>query len=389
MRLYPLFKKAMIENFRDWKILVMGITFAPFFVVLMYFYFGEATETYRVVFVNLDQGVRAKDGEVFNAGQALISEIEKFTDSDGAVELKVFREKEMLEAQKRLKNKSVDLIVEMPENFSQTLVDYKKGERPAPAIVKTYGDTANPKYIMAAAWSDSLAYQFTVDWTGLKGPLTFATENLSPLKSLTDFDLYVPGLLGLALMMLMFTAAATLIKEKDKGTILRLRISNMTTAEWLLAVSLAQVIIGLLAMGLTYLTAVVLGYQTTGSLIAMTVVGILSCLAIISISVLVAGWLRTIFDLMTIGCFPFFILMFFSGGMFPIPTIPLFTFGGLSINVNDVLPTTHSITAFGKILNQGAGLGDVSFEMGAIVVLTILYFAIGIWLFTKRHMHAK
>jgi hypothetical protein len=57
MRLLPLFKKAMIENFRDWKILIMGLTFAPFFVVLMHFYFGEAVESYRIIFVNHDQGV--------------------------------------------------------------------------------------------------------------------------------------------------------------------------------------------------------------------------------------------------------------------------------------------------------------------------------------------
>jgi ABC-2 type transport system permease protein len=330
----------------------------------------------------------AKDGNRFNAGQALISEIEKFSRKDESIVLKVSREQEMAAAQERLKNKSVDLVVEIPENFSQTLLDYKEGESPAPAVVKTYGDPANPKYIMAAAWSDSLTYQFAEEWSGLQGPLKFEAESLSPSRSLTDFDLYVPGLLGLALMMLVFTAAATLIKEKDKGTIVRLRISNMTTTEWLIAMSLSQVIIGLLAMGLTYLTALVLGYQKTGSLIAVTVVGVLSCLAIIAISVLVAAWLRTIFDLMTIGCFPFFILMFFSGGMFPIPTISLFALGGRSINVNDILPTTHSITAFGKILNQGAGLGDVAFEMGAIVVLTVLYFAIGIWLFTKRHMRA-
>jgi ABC-2 type transport system permease protein len=389
MRLYPLFKKAVIENFRDWKILIMGITFAPFFVVLMYFYFGEATETYRVAIINHDRGATTRDGNMINAGEALISEIEKFSGQDGAIVLKVSREQEMAAAQKRLKNKSVDLIVEITENFSQALLDYKEGERPPPAVVRTFGDPGNPKYIMAAAWSDSLTYQFAVEWSGLQGPLMFEAESLSPLKSLSDFDLYVPGLLGLALMMLMFTAAATLIKEKDKGTIVRLRISNMTTTEWLVSVSLSQVIIGLLSMGMTYLTAVALGYHTTGSLIAMIVVGILSCLAIIAISVMVAAVLRTVFDLMTVGVFPFFILMFFSGGMFPIPTISLFALGERSINVNDILPTTHSITAFGKILNQGAGLSDVVFEMGAIVILTVLYFSFGIWLFTHRHMKAN
>ena len=389
MRVIPLFKKAMLENFRDWKILILGMTFAPFFAVLMYFYFGEAAETYSLVFVNHDRGAADEVGKAFNAGQSLISKIKQFSGQEGAIVLNVSEERDMASAQELLKNKSSDLIVEIPADFSQVLRDFKEGSRSAQALVKTFGDPTNPKYIMSAAWSDSLAFQFATDWTGLEWPLAFATENLSPKKNLTDFDLYVPGLLGLALMMLMFTAAATLIKEKDKGTLVRLRISNMTTAEWLTAMSLSQVIIGLLALGSTYLTAVVLGYQPTGSMMAVTAVGILSCLAIIAISILVAAWLRTIFDLMTVGCFPFFVLMFFSGGMFPIPAISLLTLGGRSIDVNDILPTTHSIAAFGKILNQGSGLGDVAFEMGAIAVLTAVYFAAGIWLFSKRHMRPR
>ncbi len=389
MRALPLFKKAMTENIRDWKILVLGLTFAPFFVVLMYFYFGEAVESYGILFVNHDQGVISEDGSSIHAGEILISEMEKFQHANGAVRLNVSKEELMAEAQKCLRSKSVDLVVEIPENFSRTLLDYKEAKRPEPAIVRTHGDPANPKCIMAAAWSDSLTYQFTVDWTGMKGPLQLETENISSLESVTDFDLYVPGLLGLALMMLMFTAAATLIREKDKGTIVRLRISNMAVSEWLVAVCITQVIIGLLAVGLTYLTAVVLGHQGGGSWIVMTVIAILSSVSIMAISLLVAALLRTVFDLMTIGSFPFFILMFFSGGMFPIPSIQLFSLGGRVINVNDILPTTHSITAMSKILNQGAGFGELVFEMGAIVFLSVVYFTLGIWLFANRHLKAK
>jgi len=389
MRTLPLFKKAMIENFRDWKILVLGLTFAPFFVVLMYFYFGEAVESYRILFVNHDQRVISEDGSSIHAGEILISEMEEFQHENGAVRLNVSKEELMVEARKRLRSKSVDLVVEIPENFSRTLLDYKETKKPEPAIVRTHGDPANPKYIMAAAWSDSLTYQFTVDWTGMKGPLQLETENISSLESVNDFDLYVPGLLGLALMMLMFTAAATLIKEKDKGTIVRLRISNMAVSEWLVAVCITQVIIGLLAVGLTYLTAVVLGYQGGGSWNVMAVIAILSSVSIMAISLLVAALLRTVFDLMTIGSFPFFILMFFSGGMFPIPSIQLFSLGARAVNVNDILPTTHSITAMSKILNQGAGFGELFFEMGAIVFLSVVYFTLGIWLFANRHLKAK
>jgi ABC-2 type transport system permease protein len=382
-------KKAIVENFRDWKILIMGISFAPFFVVLMYFYFGEATQTYSVAFINRDRGAVTEDGNEINLGQALVSEIQKYTDPEGASQLEVSLEIDLEEAQKKLKNNNVDLVVEIAPDFTEILLEYQSGRKPDPTILRTFGNPANPKSIMAAAWSDSLAYQYAMEWSGSQGPLTFEAESLPLTTSLTDFDLYVPGLLGLALMMLMFTAAATLIKEKDKGTLLRLRLSEMTTTEWMIAMGLSQVIIGLMALALTYLSALIFGYHSTGSLLAVTIVGILSCLAIIAISVLVAALLRTVFDLMTIGCFPFFILMFFSGGMFPIPTITLFSLGERSINVNDILPTTHSITAFGKILNQGAGLGDVSFEMGAIALLTILYFACGVWLFTRRHMRSQ
>jgi ABC-2 type transport system permease protein len=388
MRLLTLFKKTMIENFRDWKILILILTFAPFFVFLMYFYIGYTTETYKVIFINYDQGVKAVDRDPFNAGQVLISEMTEATYEDGTNILVVYKEEEMAKAQKRLKDKSVDVIVEIPNNFSETLMDFKEGKRPTPVVVKTYGDPANTKYIMAAAWCDSITYHYVANLTGQESPLELQAESISRSKSLNDFTLYVPALLALAVMMLMFTAAATIIREKDKGTIIRLRISNMTTFEWLSAVSVTQIIIGLLAIGMTYLTAISLGYQSSGSLIAVIVVGILSSLSIIAISLVVAALIRSVFDLMTIGCFPFFILMFFSGGMFPIPPLQLFVVGDRSININDILPTTHSITALGKILNYDSGLGDVVFEIGAIVILSFIYFTAGVWLFTKRHMRA-
>ena len=233
-----------------------------------------------------------------------------------------------------------------------------------------------------------ITYEYATAAAGMKIPLEIQVNTVSGKQTLNEFEMYVPALLGLALMMLMFTAAASIIKEKDKGTIIRLRLSNMRTFEWLLAVSLVQVILGMLALVVTYITAAVLGYKTSGSLPAMLLVGFLSSLSIIAISLIVAAYLRTIFDLMTIGCFPFFILMFFSGGMFPLPPLQLFTMGGRTININDMLPTTHAINAMSKILNYDASLGEVGYELAAIIVLTIVFFALGVWVFTRRHMRA-
>jgi ABC-2 type transport system permease protein len=390
VRFISLFKKTMIENFRDWKILILTLTMAPFFVVLMKFYFEETAQTaYRVIVVNQDQGATTIGQGSLNAGQALISEMTKARYPEGTKILEVEQEEEMFEAQSRLENNSADLVVEIPIEFSKVLLDYNLGNQPPPAVIRTYGNPANTRYMMAAVWSDTITYAYSLAVTGLEVPLELQARTIQGSKSLNDFDLYVPGLLGLAVISMMFTAAASLIYEKDKGTLIRLRISNMTPFEWLSAVSLTQVIIGLLAVALTFLTALALGYQTSGSVFALLVIALLSSLSIMAISLLVAAFLRTIFDLMTIGCFPFFILMFFSGGLFPLPPLRIFTVGSRSININDILPTTHTISAMDKILNCGAGLSDVAYELGAIVILSVVYFSIGAWLFGRRHLRAS
>ena len=120
----------------------------------------------------------------------------------------------------------------------------------------------------------------------------------------------------------------------------------------------------------------------------LAVVTALSSLSIMAFSVLVAASLRTGFDLVTIGSFPFFILMFFSGGMFPLPNVRIFDLGSRSVNLNDILPTPHTIDAYNSILNYDAGLGAVGYEMAAITVLTVLFFAMGTWVFSRRHMRA-
>jgi len=390
VRLISLFKKTMIENLRDWKILVLTLVFGPCFVVLMYFYLGETAQSpYRIIVVNQDEGAETAEGAVLAAGQGLISEMMDARYPEGTKVLEVQQEKEIDNARDRLADESVDLLVEIPEQFSSALLEYKQGNQPVPAIVRTYGNPANANYLMAAVWSDMITYEYAANLTGLRSPLELQAMTIGGTASLNEFELYVPALLTLALIMLMFTAAASLIKEKDKGTIIRLRLSNMTAFEWYSAVTLTQIIVGLLAMGLTFLTAVALGYRTSGSLFAVVVVGLLSSLSIMAISLLVAAGLRTIFDLLTIGCFPFFILMFFSGGMFPLPPLRLFSVDGHPVSINDILPTTHTITALNEILNFGAVLGDVVFELVAIAILTVMYFSVGAWLFTRRHMQAR
>jgi ABC-2 type transport system permease protein len=300
VRFLSLFKKSMAENFRDWKILILGITFAPFFVVLMFLYLDSSPQTFHLIILNHDKGVITSAGKRINYGNDLVETLTSLPSPDSSVVLKVKQERDLISSKKLLKDHAADLVVEIPDNFSRALNEFRSGNISAPVKVKTYGDPSNIKYIMAATWGHAITYHFTTEITGIKSPIELEDITITPTKTLSDFDLYMPALMALALMMLMFTGAGSIIKEKDKGTIVRLRISNMRAAEWFAASSLTQVIIGLLAMGLTYLTAYSLGYRTEGSWLTMIVVGVISSLSIMAISLVVAAFLRTIFDLVTI-----------------------------------------------------------------------------------------
>lgn len=389
MRFTALFRKTAIENLRDWKILSLTMLFAPVFVFLMYFYLTSASQTYVILFMNHDAGM-AEDDISFNAGHELMLAMENTSYPDGTDVLVVQEETDIVRAKSGLIDKTADLLVEIPENFSQSLAEFRAGGELPAVTVTTLGDPSNPKYIMAASYTDLLTYTYAADATGAREPLTVDANIVTGVdtpKSSSSFDLMVPGLLVLSLMMLMFTAAGSIIREKDRGTIVRLQMSRMGVFDFLASISLAQILIGIAALGLTFLTAIALGFHSHGSLVAVLIICVLCTLSIIAISLIVAALLRSIFDLMTIGCFPFFILMFFSGSMFPLPELQVFTLGGHAINVNDVLPTTPAITAMGKVLNYGTGLDGILFELALLLVLTIAYFIVGIWLFRRRYLH--
>jgi hypothetical protein len=87
-----------------------------------------------------------------------------------------------------------------------------------------------------------------------------------------------------------------------------------------------------------------------------------------------------------IANFPFGFFMFLSGAAFPIPMDTWFTLGGHDLSFADLLPPTHAVAALNKVFTLGAGIQEVWFELTALVLLSLLYFGLGVWLFRKMHL---
>jgi ABC-2 type transport system permease protein len=163
----------------------------------------------------------------------------------------------------------------------------------------------------------------------------------------------------------------------------------MTSFDLLGGISLSLVVVGVLAEMLTFATALGLGFHSYGPVWVAVLVGALTALSVVGIGMIVAAFSRTVAQAFVIANFPLAFLMFFSGAIFPIPAVELFEVGGQAIGLYDVLPPRHAVVALNKIFTLGAGLEDVIYELAMLVILSVLYFALGTWVFQRRHLRAR
>lgn len=368
---------------RDVMILIITLIMAPIYVLITYAVYNNSNQTYNILIDNRDEGIMLEGGAEFKAGDNIIEVMIEAQYPDKTQIFHITETGDVQKGQKLLRDRAAELLVVIPDNFTKSLTQQSMNEK---AAIEIYGDEANPKYMMARIMIDTSVYDYIMKTTGSELPFDIVSKPIENTASPTPFGSYIPGLLALSLVSLMFTAVASIIKEVDKGTINRIKISRLKPVEFLSANSITQAIISIPVLLLTYLTAFGLGFRPVGSLLGVMIVGFISSFSIMGISLIVASFLKTIFELMTIGSLPYFVLLFFSGAWFPMPGKALFTIAGHSIGITDILPVSHTVSAMSKILNYGAHLSDVVFELCAILILTVFYFSIGVWLFNRRHM---
>ncbi len=70
----------------------------------------------------------------------------------------------------------------------------------------------------------------------------------------------------------------------------------------------------------------------------------------------------------------------------PVNPRELFSIAGYPVTFQGLMSSTHAVNAMNKIMIMDMGLMDILPEISALLVLTAIYFAVGGWLFWRRHM---
>jgi ABC-2 type transport system permease protein len=387
MRWYSVFIKSAREQLRDYWILIMVVILAPFMLFMYYLMVETEEPDYDVVFVNQDWG-----GHIFNIpvnlGDSLIHYMQLGVRDEGYSFLNISREANREDAEALLHQREADVLIVLPENLTSSLMDFGESDS-AIAWLELVGDVTDMEYLVGAVWTEEIINHYVQEFTGITLPLKWKETSLGFSGQRSEFELYVSGLLILSIIMMMFSASAAFVREPETKTLDRLKISKLSSLEFLSGISLLQIVLAVLSLVFALLTAVGLGYTIIpGTLWFIFLIGILTSLSMITFSLIVASICRSIKDVAIIGTFPLFLLMFFSGAAYPISGGKLFSIGKLTLHINDILSPTWAVDALNKVLIKGQDARETTTEILALVILTILYFIIGVWAFRRRHMRA-
>jgi ABC-2 type transport system permease protein len=367
----------------------MVIVLCPFFVLLYWLMTGGGTTSYKVLVINQDRGAAIEGQGTVAAGEKVVEALRALSYPSGAPMLRIETMADRAAAEARLRDRDAAVLLVLPADFSRTL---HKKDLPAagpgdPVVVS--GDAGNPAYAVASVLVFTALDTVSRAVSGVEPPVPWKEEFVGGTEPRSEFEMYVPGLLVLSIILLVFTTALPLVREREEGTLRRLRVSRMTAFDLLGGVSLAQIVIGTLAVGVTFVTAALLGFHSRGPLLAAVVVSVLTVGSVIAVGLVTACFCRSSTAVLTIGTLPFFLLMWFSGAAMPMPRVTLFKLGARVFAINDILPPTHAVTALNKILSFGSGLGGVLYEIGLIVLLTAVYFGLAVRIFRRTQLRKE
>jgi ABC-2 type transport system permease protein len=386
MKWYHVFIKSIREQVRDYWILLIVVLLAPFFIFVYYMMIESENPDYDILLVNNDLGINIGIGSSLSLGDSLFAFLEDQAGEYEEVSLNFYHEDNREEAINKLKDEKADVLLVIPPGFTHTVLSDPPGVS-EPAILELAGNITDMHYIIGAVWTEELFNRFLILSTGMELPVKWVETQLGHSGDRTEFELYVPGMLILAIIMMMFSASAAIVREPEIQTLKRLKLSRLSAFEFLTGVSLVQIIVAGISLVLALLTAIGLGYKVIpGTLGYLLLVSFLTSLSVIAFSLIFAAFCRSIKDVAIIGTFPLLIFMFSTGASMPLSGGTLFSIGSFDFNINGILAPSHAVSALNKVLVMGHEPVRTLPDILALVILTVMYFILGVWIFNKRHM---
>ena len=446
-------QKGLKEILRDKRQFMLILVFPVLFIVIFSFAFGGGSFLsggsipHEVVIINNDVGIITTANNTtkyVNYGSNFTNVLEKATPENSTKHIFELNNVSEDKAHDMLKSRSIDALVIIPKNFSSAFATMVNNSSRS-AITSSVGQQAISNSASLASGNPGLGqaslsganvnlpkagnvssflsiegdsgYVNFIDTqmvvsvlfdqykdgvkTAAAAPsaqtqallndsVPLEVQSIPGTQSFSLFDYMVPGLIVFALMLQVSVVAGTLVRDVEKGTLDRLKLSKVRSFDLLSGTFTVWSIITIMQIFVLIGLAVALGYNHQGGFISLglaTVIGLFGGMATISLALIIASFAKTERQATSLGAMLATPLGFLAGAFLPLPRQEIGQYAGQTYQIYDLLPWTHAINAIRSVLTYGSGLSpDVVFQMTWLIFLTAILFVVGIVTYSRARL---
>ena len=361
-------RKSLVEIMREVQLLVLTIALPLVFLVITYLtYNAELVKTHKIWVL----AGSLQSGEIIQALEAVHYASRKPV-------FKVTLTTNLSLANQALENGEISALVELEDD-----AESKK------TTATIHGDALSNDFYQASTALENTLRTFAREAAGRAQIVTVDRGTAGVNGPRSEFDLYAPGMITFGLLMIIPQTAMLVSREVRWKTLNRIRLTRANAWDLLGGISLAQMVIATAQVVIVLLAAIALGLNNQGSLGLAILVGLAISASAIGQGLLVACFSQDDSQAANVGSTFSMIQVFLSGSFYQLPPLTMFTLAGHQVDLFDIFPATHGFRALQQVLTYGDGLPEIGFRLGATVLLSLVYFGIGVVVFRKTKMKTR
>lgn len=363
MRLVSLLVKEIIQFSRDRVMVILILWLYTVEVVICTYALTFDVKRLPSVAVDLDRTPASR------------SLVERFAVSE-AFDL-VAQPPSMEAASHWLQQGKASLVLGLPQGFEREL--YRDE---VPTVQLLLDGTNSNTAATARGYAIQIIDRFQQDWAP-QGDVRSEVRPVvrvwyNPAQTMTSF--MALSMIALAALMVgVIHPAASIVREKELGTIEQLMVTPIRTGELFLAKTAPTLAMGLLSVFPSLLIVWWFGVPLRGSLLLFLLLTALFLFSAIGIGVLVATVSRTLQQALLLSFFGLFPLMFLSGTFVPVESMPP-ALQYLSL----VSPLRYYMDIILGVFLKGAGLAELWVQAMALAVIGVVLFVLALSAFRRR-----
>ena len=189
--------------------------------------------------------------------------------------------------------------------------------------------------------------------------------------------LLTPGVTLFGFVMLMFSSAMILAKDRETALLSRLFTAPLRSSDFVSAYSVPYVLVAIVLAVVLFAIGGLLGLEIDGSVGLVALILLTMAVFYIALGMI----LGSVFNVAQVsgGYAVVLLLTIFGGAWFDLAEI-----GGVFLSVGNVLPFKHALDATRAVMADGAGFGDIKGDFAWVAGYTVVTIVSAVLLFRRK-----